>query len=290
MRVLSFPFFSLLFFGITSAMGLLSTSIFLGVPIDPLLTASFGAIVFCVYGINRYTDIEDMLNDPEKRVYFNHNRYLLPSIIALLSLTLLGLYMSGKLMPFHFFITGIGAAYSIPLIPIWTSTKKFKRVRLKDLTFAKSLTVSVTLGSSFFIINWLAHPSEIGRPLLTLLTMFSGMLVIYVNTNFCDIRDVVGDRAEAIPTIPVRYGVRKTILYTALMPTIIWLSVVAVLWFFQLISSSLVLFYVFNAAYPGVYFLLYFSQRLGKKTTTVIADLSVFFFCIGLLLLRVSGA
>jgi 4-hydroxybenzoate polyprenyltransferase len=280
------PLLMLAFFGVTASVGLIGAALFMGTPVDPILVVTFGMIVFCVYGINRFTDVEDLLNDPQKRLFFQKNKYLLGVVVTLLTASLVSLYLTNRLTVVHLLIVVVGTFYSVGLIPPLRKGGAAKLLRLKDITFLKSLSVTITLGSAFFAINWLVYPQAVADPLKVSLVIISCMLVVFVNTNFCDIRDVDGDRASGVPTIPARFGVARTVLFGMALPTLVWLAVVAALAAIGTIGPVLGVFFLLNAAYPVVYLGAHFRSTMNRRLVSLTADASVLLFAFGLVALH----
>jgi len=260
--------------------------VYLKIPNDVNLFLTSGIIVFTIYCINRYTDKEDIINNPEKHGFFKRNPWILWVSIAMLTFSMVLLYWENKLTAQHWAIIILGISYSIKVIPCW---KKGKVVwyRIKDIALAKSIIVSLLLGTSFFMIPWLIYPGMVQNKREIILLMIDLTFLIFVNTNFADIRDVDGDRKEGVPTIPVMIGEKRTILFIVIIPQVLLLAVVFYLIFVRNISSHLGIFILANHAYAAFYIIGYYSKKIPSVIIEPLSDACVLVFAVGLLLLRV---
>lgn len=281
-----YPLIMLLFFASTASFAVWSGAYFLGITpkMEHIITWWF--IVFGVYGVNRYTDIEDYLNDSTKRDFFMERKKYLFLAVSLLSASVLWLLAVGSLTIYHILCIYAGIAYSVPLFPWITPHLELRWVRLKEITFIKSFLVSLIIGTSFFAFYFMDKNIQVSRvEVLTL--MIGSSLSMFINTVFCDIRDFVGDKASGVRTIPVVMNIRNTIIYFIVAPSIVWLLILFVLTVFSLISTPIFLFLLAILLYPVVYFGLYSTKKTPDKVTFLIADACVPVFAVGLVVLRV---
>lgn len=279
------PLMMLLFFASTAAFAMWSGAFLLG--IDPKMEyiITWWCIVFSVYGINRYTDIEDYLNDSAKRDFFIGRKKYLFFSVAILAGSVLWLLATGSLTLYHTLCIYAGIAYSVPLFPWVTKKLQLRWFRLKEIPFVKSLLVSFIIGTSFFALYFMDRNIAVSKLELTAL-MIGSILSMFINTVFCDIRDIVGDKAAGIKTIPVLLSSKKTIMYCLVVPSAVWFVFLIVFYSLSLISVSLLVFLVAVELYPVLYMGLYFKKMLPDRITFLIADSCVLVFALGLIVLK----
>jgi len=279
------PLLMLIFFASTASFGMWAGSFFMGITpkIEHIMT--WWLIVFGVYGINRYTDIEDYLNDLNKREFFIAQKNYLYLAILSLVISIFWLVAAGSLTLYHIICIYAGIAYSVPLFPWFSKTLKIKWIRLKEITFIKSILVSLIIGTSFFALYVMDKHVMINRvEIITL--MIGSSLSMFINTIFCDIRDIVGDKAVGIKTIPVTMNIRNTIIYFILFPSILWFFLLVILFVFSCITFATFIFLLLIAAYPVLYIGLYFSKLIPENIISLIADSCVPVFATGLVFVR----
>lgn len=280
-----YPLMILLFISSMASFALWSGAFLLGIqPKIEYLITTWG-IVFGVYGINRYTDIEDYKNDSKKMKFFiDRKKYLYLSFILLFG-SILWLLVAGSLQVFHVLCLYAGIAYSFPIFPLITKKFGIQWLRLKEITFVKSLLVAFLFGSSFFALYLNESNIVVTRIELTALLVAS-ILSVFINTVFCDIRDVVGDKAAGVKTIPVLLNSKRTIIYCIAIPSAVWLSAIAILYSLSLIALPIMVFLICTMFYPAFYIGLYYIKILPERITFVIADSCLLVFAIGLIVLK----
>lgn len=274
----------LFFFAVTASFAVWSGAFFMGVTprVEHIITWCF--IVYAVYGINRYTDVEDYLNDSEKRSFFlDHKKYLYLAV-SLLVISTLWLLISGLLTAYHIICTYAGIAYSIPIFPGISGKYTVKWVRLKEIPVVKNLLVSLILGTSFFAIYIFDSKIENYPDIIALIVGSS--LTAFFNTLFCDVRDAVGDKAAGIKTIPTIYGIKQTIRKGIFLPSILWSTLLIVLLLNSILSLSIAVFLLLMAAYPVLYIYLY-KLKFSNKITFFVADACIPIYAIGLIILKI---
>ena len=179
-----------------------------GLPFDPVATAILALVVFGVYNLNRKTDEgEDAVNHTERYSFTKRYETILfrSAIFAfILAFCLSALQGFGSLL-----ITTIplvaGIVYSVPLFPA-----RFGFRRLKEVPFMKSLIVafSWTLPAALLPI---CHAGLSAGTATGIVGVFF-LVQTFTNTVVYDIRDVEGDAASGVRTIPTILGARKTLL------------------------------------------------------------------------------
>ncbi len=179
-------------------------------------------MTFSMYSLNRLTDEgEDRLNNPKRGPFVSKYRFFIIalSITAYLLAALIALLKNLSTFLFVMAILIISVSYSVRIVPIRLS-KITRFRRLKDLFVGKNLAIA-----------WVWAMTMVFLPLsymsLEILTLSSACLFMFIfmrsliNTTFFDIRDIKGDRASSVKTIPAVFGVRKTILLLIIFNLII---------------------------------------------------------------------
>jgi len=271
---------------------LLSTYAFgkyLGLPTDPLGLATYAAVVFLTYIINRYTDREDEINDPRTKRAFNSSRYLLFFTITLVSGLFVVSAVRGYLSWYFFLLIVIGILYSIPIIPVYhRRDNSIAFARLKSFGYLKSFSVGITMGSSFFLYHFL---SPVNNTIIFTGELFSlfftGIFIVFIAANFCDIRDYYGDKISGVKTFATLLGPTKTIWFTYIIPAFAWSSLSILLFRRELISAQILLFTLLNMLFPIFYYAAFYNRRikLSPSFILILADTSMFFYGAGLLLI-----
>jgi 4-hydroxybenzoate polyprenyltransferase len=286
--LLKSPLFILFFVALTTGAGISSASLYMRTPLDIVLIITLAGITFAVYGINRYTDTEDSVNDSTKAEFFKEHSYLY--IVSILTLVCSAglLLFTKKFTVYHFVLIFLGVAYSIRMIPTYKKGG-FVLSRIKDIPFAKSISVSLTWGTSYFAINWFIYPSAVFNGYHIVLLMLSFILACFVNTNFCDVLDVVGDSLQKVPTLPVMFGIKNTYIYGMLIPSLLFFVLVMYSFFTRQIAFPLLMFLLLNLFYPLVYISLNSLKKYSRSVIVPVTDMSCVIFPAGLFILYFAG-
>ena len=179
-----------------------------GLPFDPVAAAVMMLVVFAVYNLNRRTDEnEDAINHAERYAFTRDYAPLLSGAAtgayaaALFLAALQGL--ESLLVATVPLVAGV--VYSVPLVPA-----RFGFRRLKEIPFMKSLVVA---------FSWAVPPAllpvcctALPTGAATGIVAASFFFLVFTNTVVFDIRDVEGDAAAGVRTIPTILGARKTLL------------------------------------------------------------------------------
>jgi hypothetical protein len=87
-----------------------------------------------------------------------------------------------------------------------------------------------------------------------------------------------------IPTIPARFGIRRTLIGAMLIPSLVWLFVSLFLFATGEIGPMLLLFCLVNLLYPISYLTLHFRRPGPRFLIDIIADacipVGLVFLCI----------
>lgn len=280
------PVLQLLYLAAIGAMSLACGALYMGCPVDPILLATFAGLVFGIYGLNRFTDHEDIINKPENRLFFQDNSLMFAGTVGIFAASLAALWMTGRLTSYHIVLTVFGIVYSVKVVPMPGIGGKITFSRLKDIPFAKSLVVALLLGTAFFAVNWSVYPSFVSAPLQLTLLIATCIITVFINTNFADLRDIEGDRVMQVPTIPVLFGERGTIIGTMIVPGLLLLGTTLFLAFSGRVSLGIAVFVGLNLLYPLLYVSAWFRGGAIKKIVEPLADACVLVYAAGLLGLR----
>lgn len=245
--------------------GFICASIYLNKPIDFIEAICFGGITFWIYGLNKLTDKEDKQNIES---VFKYKKLWFLLINSILILSLFYLIYNRLFNWFHCIVI---------LLSVFYSVKIFNK-RLKDIFIVKNLIISFTFGPSFILLNIINWDVAINQELILL--MICGIFVVWINTIFCDIRDISGDHCHKIKTIPLVMGEKNTIQYFISAPTLIFLFI-----FITIVSNKMMIFMLLNLSFPIIYFIMYYTNR-NKFITTIVADSSLLLYSIMMLMIK----
>ena len=183
-----------------------ASTVLLGVTATPLLLVMAYLFSYGAYMMNRTTEMDqDAVSHPDRTALMGGRRKYLPAITGgcfLLgygfALTVNYVFFAALLVPLAFAL-----AYSV-------GSKRLVRVmgvaKLKDKLLIKNLFVS---------LGWALVPVMVGFYYLKFeqAVLLMGVLIflrLMVNTLIFDVRDIEGDKAAGIRTVPVVYGADAT--------------------------------------------------------------------------------
>jgi 4-hydroxybenzoate polyprenyltransferase len=201
-KIFTFLTVSSIFVGMTGFFQTFAGYILLGGIPNLSLCLAVSLMTFSVYNLNKLTDIkEDSINAPERMkflagkraqmLYVSLGAYVLSAAIAFLTLP--------SALPVVFIPLAANTLYSSRLIP--------SIPRLKDIPVMKNVTVAL----SWAFVCTLMPGIEMNEPVKAVMPVVYFMIArVFINTVIFDIRDVDGDRANGIRTLPVIMGERKT--------------------------------------------------------------------------------
>ncbi|MEN6553468.1 MAG: UbiA family prenyltransferase [Methanobacterium sp.] len=167
-----------------------------------LLLATF-LVIFAVYCMNNLTDKEeDEVNSPEKANFVNSNEKTLTfavgsSYIIAIILGLLDSFYAVLILLVPLFA---GVVYSIKV--------SSKLPRLKDIFAVKNIIIALSWAVVTTFIPAINTPNVSWAFIIPIFYFF--FVKSFVNSVVCDIRDIKGDTANGIRTIPVGIGKEKT--------------------------------------------------------------------------------
>lgn len=201
--------------GLSSLLELLtSTSIFLA--LNASIVAAFSSLLyglevrprilfiaflatFSAYNVNRATDRrEDSINRPQaasRNILF----FLVPSLIASALCLLLSASVGAQALTVIVATFASSILYSFKLSP--------SIPRLKEILGMKSVLVAFNWGFTGALLPASGQAVDTSKIVLAFTYIF---IQILVNTILCDVRDVDGDRASGVNTLPISLGLGAT--------------------------------------------------------------------------------
>jgi 4-hydroxybenzoate polyprenyltransferase len=251
---------------LTGSMVLLLSFILHGMPLDtPLLVAAF-ALTFALYNLDRAVkQKEDLVNDPERSKLFMGRRrtWAIIGVGSLAASVSLGARESVGVMLTLLSPLTVYAGYSIglPLMP-----------RIKDIPGVKNLVLVGTWAIIPTVLPNVCASCTLSRNgmILSLAIFYFIFTKIMINSILFDVRDLRGDSASGIRTIPVILGVRSVrgLLVLLNATLVLW---AAVCWFLGYFPRYLPILVV-NVLY-GFWYILFFTTNISRKR--ILVDLLV---------------
>ncbi|MBN2334372.1 UbiA family prenyltransferase [Candidatus Bathyarchaeota archaeon] len=175
------------------------SSLLYGVEVNPTILAIAFLATFSVYIMNKATDrAEDSINRPEtasRGTLF----FMVPSIIA--SAVCLILCASIGVQALAVVVTSflVSVVYSVKLSPTVP--------RFKEMVGVKSLLVALCWGFTGSLLP--ASSQQVDTVKIVLAFTYISIQLL-VNTVLCDIRDMDGDTASGVKTLPIALGLKDT--------------------------------------------------------------------------------
>ncbi|MBD3207739.1 hypothetical protein GF319_15525 [Candidatus Bathyarchaeota archaeon] len=234
------------------------TSFLYGIDIDPRVALISFLLTFSVYNLNKATDkAEDSINRPEVASR-STNYYLLPALFSLSICLFLSLHVGFRALMVIATTFIIAFVYSIKI----TDTIP----RLKEIVGVKSLMVALTWGLTGSLLPACIHPVSSIKIIFAFTYIFLHLLV---NTILCDVRDMDGDSASGVETLPIALGLTDTRLLLLAVNSLL------VPWFFLCIINGIFTSYLPALFYSIVYgyILIFVFSRRGHDKLFV--DLAV---------------
>ncbi|PCR90087.1 prenyltransferase [Natrinema ejinorense] len=221
-----------LFISLATVSVAVTTVLLADLPLEPVpLFIVFAATMF-VYTVNRFTDLEEDEQNVPKRAAFTkrYGRFWL-TLGIVLYVAAIGVGVALGLA---------GVVYMLlPLVVVFL----YSVGGVKQRFLVKNLVVgfawgAIPLGVGYYYARLLAHE---------ILFLFAYItIMITIAAVIFDVKDIQGDRAEGIPTIPNRYGPRRTRLLS-LVATVAVAAVVVVLVGLGTLSQEFLVVLAMNA-------------------------------------------
>lgn len=192
------------------------SSLLYGVEVKPIILLIAFLATFSVYNMNRATDrAEDSINRPRaasRNILF----FLVSSMIASASCLLLSASVGAQALSVIVTSLIVSIFYSVKLSP---STP-----RLKEIVGLKSVLVAFSWGFTGALLPASSQAVDVTKIVMAFTYVF---IQILVNTILCDVRDMDGDRASGVKTLPIALGLSATrkllfIVNTFLFPWLLY--------------------------------------------------------------------
>jgi 4-hydroxybenzoate polyprenyltransferase len=237
-----------------------------GLPFDPVAAAILMLVAFAVYNLNRGTDKdEDAINHTERYAFTQKYGSVLfrSAVCAYVVALCLSAFQGLESLLVTTVPLVAGIVYSVPLLPARLGFR-----RLKEVPLMKSFVVAVSWAVPPALLP-ICHAALPAGPPTALVGIFLFFLV-FTNTVIFDARDVEGDAASGIRTIPTILGTRKTLLFL----TGVNVSIGAVLMFAgsSLPGSRAVLVLAAGIAYAQGYIMCFHRLVKGKPLFELLVD------------------
>lgn len=177
------------------------------IPCSPTLPAIMFLATFSVYNINRKTDgNEDVINHPDRYSFTSRyakilsNSAIIAYILAIMLALCYGLITA--LVSAIPLICGI--LYSIGWIP-----PGFRYRRLKEIPVVKNFAIAISWASTPALLPVYSNESDVNAATLVVFIFF--FISAFTNSIVFDMRDIKGDIASGVRTIPAIFGAKGTI-------------------------------------------------------------------------------
>ena len=221
---------------------------------------------FSVMQINRYTDIEeDRINIPDALHSALKNRSIILFLIMLSFAVSLVLALVGGIQSLIYLLLMylLGICYSFNI-----RFKKTKIMRVKQIFLLKNIIP--TLVWAFAVIIYPIVFSRLRIDFGDLLIFFYVLSIIFIADVSLDIKDVKGDLAAGVPTLPVKYGIlatKKILKSVNLISGIVILSLLLIPYSNKFPSLHSYLSYFFIALWiaGSILFMSYYINNINKS-------------------------
>lgn len=216
MKVLKLLTSTSIFLALNGLIVTMFSSLLYGLEMKPVILLAAFLATFSVYNLNKATDkAEDSINRPETASR-GTPYFLIPSIIALVSCLWISASIGAQALAVMVIPLLVAIAYSVKLsrsIP-----------RLKEIVGVKSILVALSWGFTGSLLPASFQPVGIEKVILTFIYISIQLLV---NTILFDIRDMDGDRASGVMTLPIVLGLKMsrkliTLVNSLLIPWLIY--------------------------------------------------------------------
>lgn len=272
-EVFAFLTVSSIFVGATGFFQTYAGYIFLGATPNLQICMAVFLITFSTYSLNKLTDMaEDSINMPERINFIGGRKQFI-------LITALGSYLLS--IPLVFFAAPL--AVPIVFMPILANLLYGSKLlpwipRLKDIPVMKNIIVA----TSWALVCTLLPSVEISNlPKATILLVIYFMMVkVFINTILYDVRDVEGDRAAGVKTIPSLLNTPKTTMVLLVINS----SLTAILALINQPIRSLLMAMILY----GYLCIIYFRKRRSPMILDLFADGEWMIFSILYILFRVK--
>jgi 4-hydroxybenzoate polyprenyltransferase len=193
---------------LAAGLQMLGALLYFKAPADAILVGTYFCIAFSIYLFNRFTDHEDSYNYPDQKMYFQKRAALKAIPVMLISLSILILALTNRLVLWHAILIVGGILYSASIIPFFRK-RSFTFIRLKDIVFIKNAVVGMLWGVTPFAIAVQFKTSEFSVSNDLFIIIFAFCITTFINTTSCDVRDIKGDRHAGVKTLATIFGAKS---------------------------------------------------------------------------------
>lgn len=218
-------------------------SLFLGIAPDILVYLAGFLVIYATYTLDRALGSEE---DSINRKELASSRKEIALVLCLI------FFIIGS---FIFSRYGLLLTAFLPLIIGYIYTKGIHigciSLKLKGNFGVKNLTVALTWGTS--IAGVVYHWAGIQMALLYVFPFFA--VKSFINTVIYDFRDVKGDSAAGLKTLPISFGEKKTRLLLQTMHIVLhlWIAVAMLLNFIRVEAAMLLTLLITGIIYTSFY-------------------------------------
>lgn len=195
----------------------LSAYLITGVEPAPEAIAIAYLMPLIAYCINYYKELEkDALTNPERVMYLSRRVKVYPVLIAayvILLILLLAASMNIYLISFVLALVVLSALYD----------RLFKGLTRTVPGFKNVFTSAIWASGTFIVVFY--HHLDLSYAII-LLVLFI-FLRIFINTIFCDLKDMESDKAEGLKTYPVILGKARLLQYLKVLNGLSCLLIIA---------------------------------------------------------------
>lgn len=217
---------------------------------------------FSVYNINRKTDEkEDVINHSDRHSFTSRYGKILSTsaILAYILAIALALSYGAKTALISAIPLICGILYSIAWLP-----EKFKYRRLKEIPFVKNLVVAFAWALTPALLPVYSNSSNAAVATLVVVIFF--FTLVFINSVIFDLRDTEGDASSGVKTIPVVFGVQRTINF------LVCLNILFGLMDLLLCSAYLSPKFTYLLAVGMIYAIFYIFSFGKVKRTNLLCD------------------
>jgi 4-hydroxybenzoate polyprenyltransferase len=218
-------------------------------------TFSLLAPLFCclfiggVYLLNWMTETtHDFINSPSRIHVINHRTIYWTLTIASLAISFVISVWTNKLNFTLIFLYVVGVLYSVPLIP-GIRNRAFAFIRLKDITFVKSLLVATCFPLFLYEVTRLFTDSNMIWESGIHWFYLGLSIALFSDTIFDDMLDMPGDLQAGTVTVPIFIG-KKNTCRLMIGLSVLWSTAMVTLWMRDHIGTQLLVPLLIQSLFP----------------------------------------
>lgn len=255
-----------------AAATVMATGAFYQVSISPWAPGFWFLFIGGVYLLNWVTETQhDFINNPSRIQVVKHKFFYWSLTIFCLSASMAIAIAKGSLNFSLIFLFAVGFMYSIPSFPL-LKQRRLVFVKLKDMTFIKSLLVAICFPlGSFETARLFANDVIQWNPNIAWFYM-GYVLLMWLNTVFDDLLDIPGDIESGTVTVPIFLGEKNTIRWF-LFIIMSWVCILCLFNMAGKISDQYLGLLLIQAIYPMTWLIL----RKFRPQSKLLLDFAIEF-------------